>query len=115
MTDGHDRRWWRRGRTWAVPAVVVAAYPASLGPIEYCLYRGWIGQNAFDAVNAPRAAYGLYVEWWQKRGYLDAGPAAPPVAPRNTWRGPERLVSPEDETDPASDFSDPPGDGFHAP
>ena len=72
--------WWRWKRVWAVSAAwLLAAYPASLGPVHYADAHGWIPlpfQRALGAFHSPVTdhwTYGspthrlllLYVGWWR--------------------------------------------------
>lgn len=57
MTASARRRWWKKKRWRVVLALWVAvAYPASLGPANYALGRGWL-----DTGPASRTAEAFYL------------------------------------------------------
>lgn len=84
------RRWWRQKR-WSVglATLLVLAYPASLGPVNYAVARGWVSPRArtgLDAVYAPfdsPAFHDLpgagwlttYTVWWFRLGFQQANPS----------------------------------------
>jgi hypothetical protein len=78
-----QRLFWKRKR-WIAAAVlwlVVVSYPVVSGPAAYCVGRGWIAGQTFNAVYAPvrevATRTGTNVRWmnwisaWAFRGLKD--------------------------------------------
>jgi len=76
-----QRPWWRRRRTWTAASLLLAlAYPATLGPVDYAVARGWLplgpaaaayeplsrAMRPFPAVQSLMNSYGV---WWTKLGH----------------------------------------------
>ena len=68
--------WWKRKRWWAAAVLVLlAAYPASVGPAMYAMWRDWISREAFRGWYGPvlaaaenesgRNPIRPYVKWWE--------------------------------------------------
>jgi len=72
------RPWWKRKRTWAAVALwLVVGYPLSMGPVAYCVGRGWVADATVEPFYSPigrlfealEAAPQLAFEWFTS--YLD--------------------------------------------
>lgn len=79
-----ERPWWKR-RRWIVAAVLLllSGYPASLGPVDYAVARGWLAVGPAAAAYAPlssamrpfpavQSLMNRYGVWWTTLGYRHA-------------------------------------------
>lgn len=79
-----QRPWWKRKR-WIATTVVLflAGYPASLGPVDYAVARGWLPVGPAAAAYAPlswamrpfpavQSLMNRYGVWWTALGYRHA-------------------------------------------
>jgi hypothetical protein len=75
MDEPSRPRWRKKWVAAGAVALLIVAYPVSVGPAAYCVERGWLSNRLFAAACAPalnalpsgsaaRAEYATYLNWW---------------------------------------------------